>query len=77
MRRLGSLARVAQDRGIVELDVDELPPTGATVVDETLAEVGTVVEVIGPVSAPWAVVDPVAQTALVDHLGQRLYLRTD
>ncbi|MFP4591111.1 MAG: H/ACA ribonucleoprotein complex subunit GAR1 [Halobacteriales archaeon] len=77
MRRLGTLSRIAQGRGIVELDGAEPPPTGATVVDEALEDVGEVIDVVGPVSAPWAVVDPVATEVLVDRLGQRLYLRTD
>lgn len=77
MRRLGTLSRISQGKGIVSLEGASPPSTGATVVDETLEEVGTVVDVIGPVEASWAVVDPVADDVLVDRLGQPLYIRSE
>lgn len=76
MNRLGTLDRLSQGMGIVLLDDQEsVPAIGATVVDETLEEIGTVVDVIGPVDAPLAVVAPAESANLVDHLGDRLYRR--
>lgn len=76
MKRLGTLDRTAQGLALVKLEGDELPETGATVVDESLETVGSVVEVIGPVAAPWAVVDPADRADPVAHLGRRLYVRS-
>lgn len=75
MRRLGELERVGRGRGLVRVGPGEVPPLGATVVDESLETVGTVIDVIGPTSAPWAVVDPANGVDLVARLGDRLYRR--
>ncbi len=75
MRRLGSLSRISQDKGLVTIEDEPVPEIGETVVDETLAEVGTVVDIIGPVEAPYAVIDPNSAVELTDLLGATVYLR--
>lgn len=75
MRRLGTLTRIRTRTGVATIEHDEIPSIGDVVVDETLAEVGRVVDVIGPVDTPFAVIDPTESTSLVDHLDRRLYLR--
>lgn len=77
MRRLGTLERISQGTGLVAIEADPIPDIGDRVVDETLTEVGRVVDVIGPVDAPYAVVDPTEDTDLVDRLDDRLYLRAE
>lgn len=77
MRRLGTMSRVSQGMGLVRLAAGDPPPIGGAVVDETLAEVGTVVDVIGPVSAPYAVVSPATSVDPVELLDARVYLRDD
>ncbi|MFW6153355.1 MAG: H/ACA ribonucleoprotein complex subunit GAR1 [Halobacteriota archaeon] len=77
MRRLGTLERLGQGKGLVALEADELPAIGADAVDQQLQEVGTVVDVIGPVDRPWVVLDPVDDIDLGAHLGARLYVRED
>lgn len=75
MKRLGTLSRVSQGKGLVTVE-DAVPSINDTVVDETLTEIGTVVDLIGPTESPYAVIAPVEEIALVDLLNTRLYLRT-
>lgn len=74
MRRLGTLSRVSQGKGIVSID-DDIPTISEAVVDETLTEVGNVVDVIGPIDDPYAVIDPADERHLADLLDAKLYLR--
>lgn len=75
MKRLGTLERIGQGRGLVAVEGDEPPSIGVTAVDETLTPIGTVVDIIGPVKEPWAVIDPEASIDLPAALGNRLYVR--
>ena len=75
MRRVGTLERIGQNKGLVVIEAEELPPIGGEAVDEHLEVVGTVVDVIGPTERPWVVLNPAGSTSLVSHLGKRLYLR--
>lgn len=77
MRRLGTLQRISQDTGLVAIDTAEPPSIGERVVDELLTEIGTIVDIIGPVDAPLAVVDPAESVELVTHLDEQLYVRDD
>lgn len=74
MEPLGAVDRIAQGRLIVALDGDEPPATGAPVVDSSLSPVGTVVDVIGPVDEPWALVVPDDGIHPPELLGARLYI---
>lgn len=73
MERLGTLGRLAQGLGVVR--VAEPPAIGTDVVDADLDAVGTVVDVFGPVDAPYVAVNPVADCHLPALLGDPLYVR--
>jgi RNA-binding protein len=73
MERLGTTNRIAQGLAIVR--VEDIPNVGTTVVDDQLDDVGTVVDVFGPVDAPYAAVSPVDSRRLATLLGEPLYLR--
>lgn len=73
MERLGTTHRIAQ--GLAVVRVDDLPDIGTTVVDDQLDEVGTVVDVFGPVSNPYATVAPEESRRLAPLIGEPLYVR--
>jgi RNA-binding protein len=76
MRRLGTVTRTAQGLAIVRCDDDEgVPDVGTTAVDESLSDVGRVVDVFGPVSRPYLAVSPSDRVRLPDLLGTKLYAR--
>jgi RNA-binding protein len=55
--------------------VDDVPPIGTAAVDESLSEVGRIVDVFGPVDRPYLAVSPVDHVRLPDLLGTKLYAR--
>lgn len=73
MERLGTTNRIAQGLAIVR--VDDVPDIGTEVVDDQLEPVGTVVDVFGPVAAPFATVSPTDDRRLPSFLGEALYVR--
>lgn len=73
MERLGTPERVAQGLAIVR--VEERPALGTEVVDADLDVVGTVVDVFGPVDAPYAAVSPAEDRHLPSLVGASLYVR--
>ena len=74
MHRLGEVTSTAQGLLVARLPDDERPDVGATAVDESLDEVGRVVDVFGPADRPYVAVTPDD-----DHpdrlLGEKLYAR--
>jgi len=74
MRRLGTVRRAAQGLAVVRLEEDP-PGIGADAVDESLGAVGRVVDVFGPVGAPYAAVSPAEGVSPADLLGETLYTR--
>lgn len=75
MRRLGRLDRIAKGRGVVEITEEEIPDIGEYALAESLTTVGKIVDIIGPVDRPMAVIVPAENTELVPFLGERLYVR--
>ncbi|MFB6193829.1 MAG: H/ACA ribonucleoprotein complex subunit GAR1 [Halobaculum sp.] len=78
MRRVGSVVRVAQRLAVCRVPegFDGDPPAiGTRVVDESLSEVGEVVDVFGPVARPYVAVSPDDGVALTPLVGQPLYAR--
>jgi len=73
MERLGTPSRVAQ--GLAIVPVDGRPALGTEVVDADLAVVGSIVDVFGPVDAPYAAVSPSEERHLPSLVGQPLYVR--
>jgi len=57
LQRLGKALNVTPSQNVV-VKIDKTPQIGATVIDEKLNVVGKVFDIIGPVSAPYAVVKP-------------------
>jgi RNA-binding protein len=76
MKRVGSVVRTAQGLAVARAaDPDELPRIGDEVIDEQLAERGRVVDVFGPLSAPYLAVSPNDDVHLPTLLGETLYAR--
>ncbi len=57
LQRLGRITNVSPSGNII-LKADNPPKLGSEVVDENLNAVGRVFDIIGPVSAPYAVIKP-------------------
>jgi RNA-binding protein len=57
LQRLGKVSNVTPSRNMV-VKAENTPKMGFEVVDENLNVVGNVFDIIGPVSAPYAVVKP-------------------
>jgi RNA-binding protein len=57
LQRLGRVLNVTPSQNIV-VKTDKTPPIGSAVVDENLKVVGKIFDIIGPVSAPYAVIKP-------------------
>lgn len=75
MRRVGDVVRTAQRLAVVRSDDDARPDPGTTVVTEQLEEVGTVVDVFGPVDRPYVAVSAAEEWSLPELLGSTLYAR--
>ena len=74
MRRAGTVVGAAQGVAVLRAADDDPPGIGPAVVDETLTTVGRIVDVIGPVDAPYLVVT-MNETSPTEYLGDVLYLR--
>jgi RNA-binding protein len=57
LQRLGKVSNVTPSRNMV-VKAENTPKMGFEVVDENLNVIGNVFDIIGPVSAPYAVVKP-------------------
>ena len=57
MLRLGKALNVTPSQNVV-VKTEKTPQIGSAVVDENLKVVGKIFDIIGPVSAPYAVVKP-------------------
>jgi RNA-binding protein len=74
MKRVGTVSRTAQGVAIVRLD-DEPPDIGTVVVDDSLSRVGRIVDVFGPVDAPYVAVAPSTGVSPASLVGSKLYAR--
>lgn len=75
MKRVGEVVRTAQGLAIVRCPEGDSPEIGTMVVDESLSEVGRIVDVFGPVSQPYVAVTPDERATLPKLLGSKLYAR--
>jgi RNA-binding protein len=75
MRRLGEVVRAAGGVAVVRSPDDSVPAIGTGVVDESLAAVGTVVDVFGPVERPYVAVSPAEGIRAVSLVGGPVYSR--
>lgn len=74
MRRVGTVVRTAGGVAVARSPDERHPDVGEPVVDEALATVGSVVDVMGPVSRPYLVISP-SESNPADLLNERLYAR--
>lgn len=75
MKRIGEVVRTAQGLAVVRCPDDDHPDIGTEVVDQSLEEIGRVVDVFGPVDRPYAAISPEDEVSLPDLLGEKLYSR--
>lgn len=78
MRRVGQVVRTAQGLAILradDSDDDGHDEIGTMVLDESLAGVGRVVDVFGPVDRPYLAVTPDEDVHLPSLVGSTLYAR--
>jgi RNA-binding protein len=75
MQRVGTVSRTAQNLAIVHCTDDGHPDIGTTVIDESLSQVGRVVDVFGPVEQPYVAVATDRGVRLAELVGQKLYAR--
>jgi len=77
MDRVGTVVRTAQGLAVVRAAEGGSSPSeiGTAVVDESLEEVGRVVDVFGPVGRPYLAVTPRGGTDPAALLGRKLYAR--
>lgn len=75
MQRVGTVVRTAQGKAIARSPNEATPALGAIVVDESLDRVGRVVDVFGPVSQPYVLIDPSDTSRVTALLNQRVYVQ--
>lgn len=77
MRRAGTVVRIAQGKAVIRCPDEQHPQIGDSVVDDELRHVGRVVDVIGPVRRPYAVLTAGEDIEVTQLLGRVLYLRNE
>jgi RNA-binding protein len=75
MQRAGEVVGTAQGLAIVRCHGEDRVDIGAGLIDESLSQVGRVVDVFGPVSRPYLAVTPAPVVSLPGLLGTKLYAR--
>lgn len=75
MKRVGEVVRTAQGLAVVKSVDDGYPDPGTTVLTEDLSEVGSIVDVFGPVERPYVAVSPDEGVTLATLVGKPLYAR--
>jgi RNA-binding protein len=76
LRRLGKVLHISK-RGSIILRTDKTPPVGnrSIVLDKKAQEVGTIIDVFGPVKEPYVAVRPKRDLDASKLVGQMLYLK--
>ena len=72
MQKLGKVRALTPSKNVI-VKAEKVPKIGTEVVDENLTVVGKVFDIIGPVSAPYAVVKPTINEP-VKLLNKPMYL---
>jgi RNA-binding protein len=72
LQRLGRVINVTPSQKFI-VKVEQTPKIGSNVVDESLKNVGSVFDIIGPVASPYAVIRPVIKE-LAKLTNKQLYL---
>jgi RNA-binding protein len=58
MKRVGTVVRATNSLAVVRTNDDTTPDLGTAVIDEELDDVGTIVDVFGPVEQPYLTITP-------------------
>ncbi|MFC3959891.1 H/ACA ribonucleoprotein complex subunit GAR1 [Halovivax cerinus] len=74
MRRAGTVVEVAQGVLVCRM-ADEDVDLGAMILDDSLTEVGRVVDVFGPVTEPFAAISPSDDVHPPRLVGEHVYVR--
>ncbi|MFW9835530.1 MAG: H/ACA ribonucleoprotein complex subunit GAR1 [Candidatus Thorarchaeota archaeon] len=76
MRRLGKVLHISK-RGSIILRTDKTPPVGSRsiVLNKKAQEVGTIIDVFGPVKEPYVAIRPKRDLDTSKLVGQMLYLK--
>lgn len=77
MKRAGEVVRTAQGVAVVRSPDGDYPDIGTTVIDDSLSEVGSVVDVFGPVERPYLAVSPADGVRLAVLVGTKVYARAE
>ena len=75
MRRIGTVVRTTQGLAVLRAETDGPDDMGTTVLDDSLEEVGRVVDVFGPADEPYLAVSPSSDVHLPSLVGTTLYAR--
>ncbi|MGY5880769.1 MAG: Gar1/Naf1 family protein [Candidatus Thorarchaeota archaeon] len=75
MRRLGKVLHISK-RGSIIIRTEKTPPVGSKslVMDKNAQEVGTIIDVFGPVKYPYVAIKPKRGYEPQKLVGQMLYL---
>lgn len=76
MQRVGDVVRTAQNVAVARVpDGNDPPDIGRRVIDESLDEIGDIVDVFGPVERPYVAVAVEDGVSLPTLVGEPLYAR--
>ncbi len=75
LRPLGSVLHITKSKYIVVklVKADDLPPLGAEVVDANNEVIGRLIDIIGPVTQPYAIVKPL-KPSVVSFIKPTMFL---
>ena len=76
MKRLGKVLHISK-RGSIILRTDRTPPVGSRsiVLNKKAQEIGTIIDVFGPVKEPYVAIRPKRDFDTSKLVGQMLYLK--
>jgi len=72
LQRLGRVLHLSSSRSLI-LKAEALPRIGAKVLDDSLKSIGTVFDIIGPVSSPYVVIKPGINTEPLGLINKVVY----
>jgi RNA-binding protein len=77
LRRIGAVLHVAKDGLMVaRVNVDRADRlVGLTVMDYSMRRIGSIKDIVGPVSSPYALIKPVKGLNASEYIGKQVYVR--
>jgi RNA-binding protein len=75
LRRLGTVLHISH-RGSIIVRTEKVPPVGnkSIVLDKRAQEIGTIIDVFGPVKSPYVAIRPKKELDIKKLVGQVLYM---